>query len=320
MESEVTSWKEYDFDSKLGAGAYGVVYLTHRPGQFCVGKVINKKKARGEIKYIQREIEVLKKVSNSSNPNLLKLIEYGDDETNYYIITEYYNGGDVAALLQKRIKEEKRAFSEEEVQYIMRNVLNGLDYLHKNNILHRDLKLNNLMINYDSDEDRHNQNIFRSNIVIVDFGFSRVLEPGKYAESNLGTQYYMGPEMLKKICSNLYNKKFRDAVDGKYDAKLDIWSLGILCYEMIVGVRAFSGRNIEALVEKITKGIYYLPTNIYQETYDFITSMLHEKPDERPGTDLLLKHPFIINDVSSFHKLNLSGKKIESGAVVVGTK
>lgn len=320
MEKPRFTWNNYDFylEDILGEGQFGQVYLTGANPGLCCGKIIPKEKTidprRKEL--LEREIAVLNKISKSSNPNLLKLIDHGMDDKNYYLMTNYCNGGNLDEYL-KELKEKKiQAFSEEMVQHVMKGILNGLNYLHKNNILHRDLKLQNIMIHYKSEEDRKNRNIFNSDIVIVDYGFARFLKPGESAKSKLGSPSYMDPNLIRER----YNNRNTNESEYEYDQKLDIWSLGILCYKMLVGCCAFSVEDLKQLIDNEVKRTYYLPTNIHRETYGFIKSMLNLNPEERPDTEILLNHPFITKKVSSFTKMDLRGMEIVGSFVKENVK
>lgn len=313
----MNSWNGYPFGEKLPDGAFGKVYKTQKNGKtYCI-KIMSKTeiKRNKAQKYVIGEINVLKKIKDSGL-NLLNLIEHGEDDNNYYLVTEFYNGGDVGKLLEKKMDGNPSVpFTEMEVQYILKQILPSLNHLHKNNILHRDLKLDNLMIDYKNEADFKAKNILNARIIIVDFGFARFLKDGELAQSDLGSAPYKDPNLLLKEVHK--NKKTRDAMNYKYDQKLDIWSLGILCYEMLVGDWAFSADNMDELLEKVSKGYYFLPNDIHQETFDFITSMLHFDPEKRPSTEQLLNFPFITKNFNQFTPLDTSKLRKAGGEIVV---
>ena len=133
--------------------------------QIVAVKILEKEKIEDniDVERIIREIEILK---NISHPNIIKLIEIKDTPKYCYIVTEYCNGGSLSNCLEKYQEKNNKAFPEEVVQYLMYQIVDAIKYLHKNEILHRDLKLDNILINYDNDNDRKNSNIMKGKIKI----------------------------------------------------------------------------------------------------------------------------------------------------------
>lgn len=309
-EEEEVNWdgkkfNDLNFIKGIGNGAFSSVQLTKKDGDdssyYCT-KIVNKKKMKKKMaeKYIKSEIKILE---NIEHPNLVKLVEVQDDDKNYFIVTEFYNGGNLSDLLENKMEKfGGETFTEKEVQHIMRQVVDGLDYLHQKKILHRDLKLDNIMIDYNSEKDKNNINVLNSTLKICDFGFARELKPGELAQSDLGSAPYKDPGLLLKDL--MKNKKLRNGVNYAYDEKVDIWSLGILCYEMLMGVWTFDADNMEDLISKVHIGEYYLPTSLHEETVDFIRRMLQKDFDKRASTQELKDHPFLKKDCRNFTAIN----------------
>ena len=168
---------------------------------------------------------------------------------------EFCNGGSLSGCLKKYKAIHRRPFSEEIVQYIMRQVVNGLEFLHSNKIIHRDLKLDNILVTFNSEVDKNNLNMMKAIVKIIDFGFATKLHKG-LTYTVLGTPTNMDPQILQ-------NMETRN--QSGYDEKADIWSLGTLCYEMLVGHMAFSANSMEELYQKVKQGTYTLPSNLSEE-------------------------------------------------------
>ena len=175
-----------------------------------------------------------------------------------YIITEYCNGGNLKEYLNIYKK-----LSEEIVHYIMKQVIEAMKYLHNKKIMHRNLCLSNILINYDDENDRENRNVMKGKIKIIDFLTSRYLKKGEFAKTFLGTPLYMSPIMINQLNEEI-----------GYDEKEDIWSLGIICYELLIGKTPFDSYNPKELVSKINKGDYSVPTTLSKESISFINWML----------------------------------------------
>lgn len=320
---EVPSFGDKKFIKVINKGAYGKIVLTEKEnyeGYLCT-KIMSKKDIQKLrfAKYVKTEIENLKKCHHE---NILKYIEDGSDKKYIYLTTEYLNGKSLAEILEKRVEDDDQAFNEAEVQHIMRQVVAGLDYLHSKemNILHRDLKPDNVMLNYPPDkmDDKESGNIFSATVKLIDFGFSRFLPEDQTAESDLGSAPYKDPGLLLKEMH--FNKGKREGLNYKYDKKLDIWSLGIMCYELLTGKWTFEATEMEELVKKVELGIYIMPINIHQETSDFIEAMLKFDPDKRSSARELLSHPFLTKDIKDFQCLNVENKKISEGGILKAVK
>ena len=217
----------------LGKGAFGEVYLTSKRGsqEKFATKKIDKKYAQNPKakKYIDNEIKILREIREDNIENVIKLYDVKETNTNYFLVMEYCNGGGLSDCLDYHIKQYKRPFSEEIVQYLMRQIVSGIKYLHGKHILHRDIKLDNILVKFNSEEDRQNKNMLKSIVKIIDFGFARHLDPKQLAFSTLGSPINMEPGILRKL------NKMENSRDYGYDEKADIWSLGTICYEMLIG-------------------------------------------------------------------------------------
>ena len=208
---------EYTIIELIKKAIFGEIYLGSKKGSPIkyAFKKLNKTKYKNPkaFKYLDNEISILKDVNH---PNILKIIDVKKILEDIYIITEYYNGGTLEEYLEKYIKEKNKAFSEEMVQYIMKQVIEAMKYLYNKKIMHRDLNLSNILINYDDENDRKNGNILKGTIKIIDFGFARYLKKGELAKSIVGSPIYMSPLLLNKI------NKVEGYENTEYDDKEDI--------------------------------------------------------------------------------------------------
>ena len=283
---------------KLGKGGFGEVNLyqdLNSKVQYAV-KTVDKSELK-DSKYLQSEINILKMLDH---PNIIKLKNVIDEETSLIIIMEYCNGGSLSDCLYRFKEKYKRGFPEEIIQYLMRQIVDALDYIHDKNIIHRDLKLQNIMIHFDNEIDRMNFNIMNAKIKIIDFGVSKLLS-SKYGVANslLGTAQYMAPEILFP----LKNKHIYQKIMG-YGKEADIWCLGSICYELLRAKALFKATSEDDLVEKINIGIYDLPKTVSKEYISFLNAMLQFEGKKRKTIKELKQYDFITKNVKDFTYLN----------------
>ena len=297
----------------LGKGAFGEVFLTQKKGskEFYATKRLDRafSEKPENIKLLSNEITLLKKINH---PNIVRLIDLKKTKSHCYIVMEYCNGGDLSGCLKKYKEAYRRPFSEEIVQYIMRQVVNGIYFLHSNKIVHRDLKLDNILVTFPSENDKKSLNMMKAIAKIIDFGFATRLKASKsnLTYTILGTPANMAPQILENMQQRTPNHQ-------GYDEKVDIWSLGTLCYEMLVGHMAFCGHSMQELSQKVKQGTYSLPTNLSKEVISFIDSMLQTDPNKRSSAKDLLKHDFLVKNVKQFQPIDV--RKIQgmvSGGVI----
>ena len=289
----------------LGKGSFGEVFLTKKVNG--TQKYATKRMDRAEYekpennKRLMNEISILRKINH---PNIVKLIEVKKTRSHIYIVTEFCNGGSLTDNLNKYIQKNRKAFSEEIVQYIMKQICSAIYYLHKNKIIHRDLKLDNILMNFPSEIDKVNLNLLKAEVKLIDFGFATKLREsnGNLTQTILGTPSNMEPHMLRDM------ENHRHSISG-YNEKVDIWSLGTLCYEMLVGTLTFAGRSMEELYEKVKKGTYKLPLWLSKEAVSFINGMLQYDENKRLSAGELLKHDFLTKNVKDFQKVNVEEVK-----------
>jgi len=190
------------------------------------------------------EVRILQQLSHSS---VLRLLDLFRDDSRIYIVTEYYKGGELFALV-----DERGPMKEEQAKTIARQMVNAIKYLHDNNICHRDIKPENVLLKSKSSLD----------VALIDFGLSR--ECTGSLKTRIGTPYYVAPEIVLAEHS------------GPYNHMCDMWSLGVVVYFMLFGIPPFLADNDTLLFAKIVKCDYSFPQSpaISEDARDFISRLL----------------------------------------------
>ncbi len=308
---------EYKLENRIGKGAFSEVYITKKLGEdkkYATKKILKETLSNSKIKkYFNNELHIL---NNIEHPNIIKLYETKESYNSYFLIFDYCNGGALSSCLEKYKRQNKKPFPQELVQYFMRQIVDGLRYIHNMKILHRDIKLDNILVNFNSNEDLINLNYFNSQIKIIDFGFARYLESDTLAESVLGSPMYMDPQILKKMMKIDNNNSFG------YDQKVDIWSLGTICYEMLIGSPPYNAQTYNDLIKKINYGDYKIPNNLKlsKEAISFINGMLQYNPSSRLDINELANHDFIIKDYKNFHPIDIKAIQPDKNEIVLNSK
>ena len=290
---------DYTLTKKLGSGTFGDVYLTTRKDnnvQYATKRMDRELAEHPQYcKYFVNEVSILRSIYHK---NIVKIEDLKKTKNHYYIIMEFCNGGSLAKNLEKYMEMYKKPFSEKIVQYIMRQVVSAVNYLHELKIVHRDLKLDNILINYESELDKNQINLLKAEIKIVDFGFATHMTSAKLLTSAIGSPFNMDPRILKKFTSEKNNLQ-------RYDEKADIWSLGALCYKMLVGENAFYAQTVQELASKVEEGTFRVPISFARETISFLLGMLQYDSSQRLSAKELMNHPFLIKNVEDFSYIDL---------------
>ena len=305
----------YTIEKLLGEGSFGKVHLTKKEGDS--KKYATKELDRGEIdsseakKYLINEIRILQSLNH---PNIVKFVDIKKTKKHYYIMMEFCNGGELSKNLEKYMIKNGTAFPEELVQHFMRQIIDAFKYIHGKKIIHRDVKLDNILLNFDNEEDKKNFNLMKAQVKIIDFGFSCIYDDIK--KSILGSPINMDPLILKKLTDSTGATR-----ELGYDMSADIWSIGTICYEMLIGKSAFDSNDIKELSDKIEKGAYKVPTNISAELVSFLNGMLQYEGKNRLNAEQLSRHAFLTKDVKQFKRINLNeiSNKIEDNQIEVDT-
>ena len=287
---------------RIGKGNFGEVFLTQRKGypQLYATKKMERSVCERPplLDRLVNEVRILKFVNH---PNIVKFIDLKKSMNHWYLVTEFVNGGSLTDNLKKYMAMYRRPFTEDIVQYIMRQIVDALRYLHFNKIIHRDLKLDNILVNFPTDYDKQSLNMKSCQVKIIDFGFATVLNK-EFTNTILGTAPNMDPKILGQLTTGVKNEGYNESVD--------IWSLGTLCYEMVVGCSPFRAQNVKDLYQKVQKGNYIMPSTLSDEIVSFIDSMLQQDNNKRSTAEQLMTHKFLVNPVNTFHAVNV--KKIKA--------
>ena len=210
--------KYYTIISKIGSGSYSKVYKaidTETKTTVAMKIITTSKLNTSLVQRLSKEIEILKQLNHI---NIISLLNYSITDKHIYLIMELCNGGTIGDKIGKLTNEAQ-------IKEIIKQIIDGMLYLQNKDILHRDIKPANILIT--------TENIIK----IIDFGFSSDLKDSDMYSTICGTPMYMSPELLK--CES-YNKK------------TDLWSLGVITYELIHHKNPFGNpRNISQLLESI---------------------------------------------------------------------
>ena len=284
----------------LGKGSYGEVFLSTKKGKkeyFATKKMERKKIDQPNLKkYFENEVKLLRTLRH---PNIVQLEDLKMTRDNYYLVMEYINGGSLTDCLKSYQKKHGKSFPEEIVQHLMKQIVSAIKYIHGLNIIHRDLKLDNIMVKFDTESDKSNINMMRAKIKVIDFGFAIQLTKSSLTFTALGSPINMDPVILQK-----FSNRGIDINQVGYDSKADIWSLGTICYEMLIGQAVFNAQTLKDLVTKVENGSYSVPTTVSREVVSFLNGMLQYKGEKRLSADELWKHPFLTKNVNEFTKIN----------------
>ena len=286
----------------IGKGAFGEVYLASKQGStqyFAVKKVPKSKADSPSIKkYFINEITILKEISH---PYIIHFETIKHTIHNYYIITEFCNGGDLYGCLNKYKSLYLTPFSEEIVQHLMRQIVSAIKYLHSKRIIHRDLKLENILVHFENESDKTSVNMLKAKIKVIDFGFATHLGAANMRYSTLGSPINMDPTLLQKLANK--NNGISNLIG--YNEKADIWSLGTVCYELLIGQEVFNAQTMVDLIHKVETGNYHVPTHLSKEVVSFLNGMLQYSAKRRLSAEELSKHAFLTKNIKDFHKLDL---------------
>ncbi|KAE8152196.1 kinase-like protein [Aspergillus avenaceus] len=263
----------FEIGRALGKGRFGRVYLARErdSGFVCALKILDKREIQqGKIeKQVAREIEIQ---SNVRHPNILQLYGHFHDTRRIILILEFACKGE----LYKHLQKEER-FPEWKAAHYIAQIASALQYLHRKHVIHRDIKPENILVG------------IHGELKMSDFGWS-VHAPGGRRFTKCGTLDYLPPEMVDpKKC------------EKPYDEKVDLWSLGVLMYEFLVGKAPFE--DIPVMTQrKIAKGDMTVPSVVSSEAENLIKQLLVPDSKQRISLDKVREHPWITKHCSKYAK------------------
>ncbi|KAH7334897.1 hypothetical protein B0J17DRAFT_671974 [Rhizoctonia solani] len=247
----------YTLGKVIGEGTYGKVRLgTHRLTQT---RVAIKQIPKAHSAQLTREIHHHRRLHHRHVTQLFEIIA---TESSIWLITELCAGGELFDYLV----EKGGRLEEDEARRIVGELCLALDYVHREGVVHRDLKLENVLL----DE--------RCSVKLGDFGFTREYEKSKLLDTFCGTTGYAAPEMLA-------GKRYMGT-------EVDIWSLGIIMYCLLVGALPFDDDDDDVMRDKIIQGEFEIPDWLNSDAGDLISHILHQEPSKRYTIHQILAHPW----------------------------
>ncbi|GET01953.1 aurora kinase A [Rhizophagus clarus] len=261
----ILSMKDFKVGHEIGKGKYGRVHLaTNKSSGYIVAlKILLKHELKHDklLQQLEREVEIQ---GNLNHPNILKLYGYFQDEKRVVMILEWAPLGTLYAQLKRQMR-----FVEKQASRYIAQIAKSLKYVHEHHIVHRDLKPENLLID--------KQGILK----LADFGWATYVQD--FTNSSLkticGTLDYLAPEMVKR---------------QPYNEKVDVWALGIICYELLVGTPPFESIGFHPTIQRIVLDEVTIPDYVSREARDIIIMLLQKNPINRPSMEQVLNHPWIL--------------------------
>ncbi|XP_042773265.1 serine/threonine-protein kinase ULK2 isoform X2 [Panthera leo] len=270
---EVVGDFEYSKRDLVGHGAFAVVFRgRHRQKtdwEVAI-KSINKKNLSKSQILLGKEIKILKELQHE---NIVALYDVQELPNSVFLVMEYCNGGDLADYLQA-----KGTLSEDTIRVFLHQIAAAMRILHSKGIIHRDLKPQNILLSY---ANRRKSNVSGIRIKIADFGFARYLHSNMMAATLCGSPMYMAPEVI---------------MSQHYDAKADLWSIGTVIYQCLVGKPPFQANSPQDLRMFYEKNRSLMPS-IPRETSPYLANLLlgllQRNQKDRMDFEAFFNHPFL---------------------------
>ncbi|XP_052607527.1 sperm motility kinase Y-like [Peromyscus californicus insignis] len=255
---------QYRILRTIGHGSNAKVQLAHHrlTGTPVAVKVLQKKKW---CQPIRSEVEIM---MITNHPNIISLIQVIESEKRTYLVMELAEGQQLYQYVRKA-----GHLPEHEARGIFRQIIAGVSYCHDQGIIHRDLKPDNIML----DE--------KGKVKIIDFGLGTQVKPGQRLSRHCGAYSFGAPELF---LGRLY--------DGP---KVDIWTLGVVLYFMVVGKVPFGAVNIPELRRQVVSGKYTVPLGLSEELQDLLSLLMTVNPRLRPTVDEVKTHPWLRKDMEA---------------------
>ncbi|XP_071328048.1 serine/threonine-protein kinase ULK2 [Trachinotus anak] len=264
---------EYSRKDLVGHGAFAVVFKgRHRKKtdwEVAI-KCINKKNLSKSQILLGKEIKILKELQHE---NIVALYDVQETPNSVFLVMEYCNGGDLADYLQA-----KGTLREETLKVFLQQIAAAMRILNSKGIIHRDLKPQNILLSYTG---RKRSNISGIRIKIADFGFARYLQSNMMAATLCGSPMYMAPEVI---------------MSQNYDAKADLWSIGTVIYQCLVGKPPFqanSPQDLRMFYEKNKNLQPIIPRETSPQLSDLLLGLLQRNQKDRMDFDTFFSHPFL---------------------------
>ncbi|XP_028662583.1 serine/threonine-protein kinase ULK2 [Erpetoichthys calabaricus] len=270
---EIVGDFEYSRKDLVGHGAFAVVFKgRHRKKtdwEVAI-KSINKKNLSKSQILLGKEIKILKELQHE---NIVALYDVQETPNFVFLVMEYCNGGDLADYLQA-----KGTLREDTLRIFLQQIAAAMRVLNSKGIIHRDLKPQNILLSYIG---KRKSSINGIRIKIADFGFARYLQSNMMAATLCGSPMYMAPEVI---------------MSQNYDAKADLWSIGTVIYQCLVGKPPFqanSPQDLRLFYEKNKTLVPIIPRETSPQLGDLLTGLLQRNQKDRMDFDAFFSHPFL---------------------------
>lgn len=265
FESRFKGLNEFNILEEIGKGGYSKVYLVENKKtkkRYALKECFRIKKGKDKSDRTMTEIKILKKLNH---PNIISFKGWFEDEQNIYLVLEYIPGRDCSKFFKTKLP------TKEQVKYIMIQLVQAILYCHSKGIIHRDLKLENILI-----DDKFN-------IKLTDFGLAAIkTDPYDMFNGTMGTVRYTSPEML----------------EGKgYNDSVDIWGIGIILFTLLTGKYPFDTSAKEdakkIIFQRIReKTIHYSRYDLERKEIKLLRLLLEKNPENRIEIEEILEQPF----------------------------
>lgn len=275
LESEIFKAK-YRKIKSVGKGSFGEAILVRSKAdgkRYIVKAIESATMTPKEKRDVQNEIRILSAVNH---PNIIRYLEHFEDGTLIFIAMEYADGGDLGQRLKERKKSDSpEPFDPKLIMFLFLQICMAIKFLHDKRILHRDLKTANVFLT--------SKNVVK----LGDFGISTVLQNTMAcAKTVCGTPYYFSPELCQS---------------KPYNNKSDVWSLGVILYEMCTLNRPFNAKSLRDLLKKILVGQYDpIPETVPTEIRQLCAALLQVNPAQRPSVNRVLESTFVQSSLQAF--------------------
>jgi len=257
----------YTLGPQIGSGTYALVHQAFNriTGKEYAVKVINKASMTLEEKHnLQSEVATH---LQCKHPNVAEVFDLFETPDRLLLVMEYLDGGELRKLL------ERGPLPEPVARKVIGQIVDGVEYLHEIGIVHRDLKPTNIGISGSGSSIQAK---------ILDFGYSRYVNPSQKLVDIAGTRKYFAPELVR---------------GEAYDMSVDVWCIGVLAYNILTGLYPFVGDTAEEVLRNIAHAHYAVTDDAWKslspEAKDFVRKLLKRDPAERPTIQELREHPWL---------------------------
>ncbi|XP_040593023.1 sperm motility kinase 2B-like [Mesocricetus auratus] len=258
--SEQSFMRDYKMMMTLGQGHFSLVKLAlHVPTVTCVAIKVLRNEKKKNASLVAREVKIMKSLKH---PNIIELFHVFRSRYTAFLVMEHAPKGDLFGHIVDR-----GSLEESEVRRLFTQILLAVEYCHSNHIAHRDINANNILLDSSG------------NAKLCDFGLAAKVSPGQLLKDFCGTPVYCAPELFAE-----------EPYDGY---AIDVWSLGVLLFLMVVGRFPFRGSSYDGVRLRILAANFSIPQHVSTDIFNVIVEMLMINPGRRPPVDQIMRRPMI---------------------------